>query len=1855
MRIDHSFRRVAAAAIVVAVLLTEPTRAYIENQTDIPNGDKVFRNGVAWPAVGHLMDNAGGVLNSFGSDFLAAGSWTTALCNADTDGDGYSNGYELGDPACIWYPGGPPPERITGISHPGFQDSYPTITEISFRLSGPSLDEGVLQARIYPQKWGTVNFHSVKTEWADEYCNKTSASNKTWLPRAYYMKDRPVEDLQYLVNDDYVVISDVSGCSGTDILKCAFAYSAWGSPQNTTKAAVNGIYVNCRYAIRAGTMPYPPVRLLSTDPDRGDLQMYDLDKKKWEEVTVVNYLSGWTYEKFICQTVLGFNTSFKYASAQKGQQKVPMNATLPICDPNIKVLACDINYGLQTGYSYAFYCANSIDRAPFHVGPAVIESVFTIEGDLNVAEYQMSIADFYALEMEEVIIRTWEFHNASNLTYVSLHISTSRPFVNPSIIALSIISTQKKLFGVLAARTEHAYMDWLPQELPPFMIDGPTPDEGVVKAFVNGTWGLVHWAISAAAAIAVCGQAGQLDPETIPRLTTLLQEPGAAPYIGADPFIALSDPGGCVNGKNLTTCQWILSTREYPRATVGINSALYVRCQWTKFPKVRVKGYEECRGMFEIKMDGSNTWRSMWSEEFSQQELCIMAGCDCSKRSGSCSTPLGTSGAVAYVMKWCNITSLNVNDCQIDYYDPPTPKSIQGYTCGVNTPPSPTTCRACSGYKLIGQKERWATFVLTNNASQEEFWNYLAPYNLSHINVKLLAWNVSSVTELTHVGYHIGNDKPSTGISPSSLAFGLPNKVQTDTYSGWQYSDYYYVPPNEPVNETPEFKIDEGPYPWEGYLMARYPSGSWGKVTMDSSYLTTLWAAVACNSTGHFHPGYIARMWTSRYDLQDSGRTPCSPQDYVSFWEMECLQPYMGDLGTGCNWLYNTWTKRDQSEAQRAVYLNCREPIPKFRLKGAFPGTGIAEMYVDHEWGPVISYDYSGTADTCSNRFGYSPPVGYSGSRQYISAGFSEQMQGYAYGCATWATPYLCEFEIHDIYSSLTQYYCQPPPSATPIGGSSIRMLNAAIVTTPNVTKQRFIAMAAAVAGVSMSEVQLSQWNPYGPYQLTYITVTFNSTLINVATALNNLAANSSFGWLSTDIRLVPPAQSIPSSQWEWSHEIQTPNSKRGFVMVRPTAHYSFGLVCFAKWNENLTRTFCETMYGPSVFSWPRPPQTGFQFLSPGNTRSIYVENVMCLPNASDIKACSYSYLPFPTDECFGNANIVVNCQPTTDEIPIASPTKTRSRWPTQTKQSTISITHSNLKPATLTKSSRSVQDGRTPSIKSFSPVKSAHAGSASESLQQSKSVSSYSAGTFEKALPRDSSSRSWSLGISPALHVDVSAPVDSQQVIFGTTSMVAASASTVATVARAVANPSLATLASRQNAIRSLIACAAGLDPVYQAAERDVNPFLWSIRVGAGADDDAARATDLHAGAAIFNSILLYVFSSLVVAASVAYAHIMRQTQQTTGLDAWELLRCGFAWARFPGILSCAYAYASGIVAQSTMVVALSPDTRTQARIGFACFGLITVVVPACVAVSAFRRWFRRVFVPSNTTPTTQRDGSRHWNYWCESTCSWSVVTSVGETAGADRMRQYAFFFGAYTDRAPWFLGADVLLLGVLGGIGSRLSVVIGCNAGAWTLVAVYVSYLIALARYRPIGARFEFLAVTVLAVSQTASVLLAALRLSFGLALENVASAAETVATGASFFAVLFALMTAVVAVKRFLDARRQARKAAANDATRSTSDGSEAPLLVVVSSRKAGELSAFDAQRQATMRSASRDNGDISSPVQNSLSPSLRSTPPTPPRGAQHVSDGVTSPHSHMPQAVNPLSLHTQPRSSLSRGRR
>merc|ERR1711871_1067281 len=82
--------------LLLAVFMNR-VHSYSSYQARIPNGDNVVNHA----GVGHVQAAGGGARNSFGSAFANAGrSWTSAFCGADTDGDGKTNGDELGDPCC---------------------------------------------------------------------------------------------------------------------------------------------------------------------------------------------------------------------------------------------------------------------------------------------------------------------------------------------------------------------------------------------------------------------------------------------------------------------------------------------------------------------------------------------------------------------------------------------------------------------------------------------------------------------------------------------------------------------------------------------------------------------------------------------------------------------------------------------------------------------------------------------------------------------------------------------------------------------------------------------------------------------------------------------------------------------------------------------------------------------------------------------------------------------------------------------------------------------------------------------------------------------------------------------------------------------------------------------------------------------------------------------------------------------------------------------------------------------------------------------------------------------------------------------------------------------------------------------------------------------------------------------------------------------------------------------------------------------------------------------------------------------------------------------------------------------------
>lgn len=102
---------------------------------EIPNGRSVPREDdpeVPCSAIGHMGCAGGAPLNAFGLDFEKSGySWTKELCGSDSDGDGLSNGEELGDPCCAWSKGNNHALQFSEIgllSHPGYGSS--TLSDV---------------------------------------------------------------------------------------------------------------------------------------------------------------------------------------------------------------------------------------------------------------------------------------------------------------------------------------------------------------------------------------------------------------------------------------------------------------------------------------------------------------------------------------------------------------------------------------------------------------------------------------------------------------------------------------------------------------------------------------------------------------------------------------------------------------------------------------------------------------------------------------------------------------------------------------------------------------------------------------------------------------------------------------------------------------------------------------------------------------------------------------------------------------------------------------------------------------------------------------------------------------------------------------------------------------------------------------------------------------------------------------------------------------------------------------------------------------------------------------------------------------------------------------------------------------------------------------------------------------------------------------------------------------------------------------------------------------------------------------------------------------------------------------------
>ena len=111
---------------IIVFHLALPLMASNCYQTEVPNGLLIPNpclSNATWTCT--ISRNPVNVTNSSNPFGIALRNnnytWTESLCRNDSDGDGLTNGEELGDPDCIWMIGNPP-NRTTNITHPGICD-----------------------------------------------------------------------------------------------------------------------------------------------------------------------------------------------------------------------------------------------------------------------------------------------------------------------------------------------------------------------------------------------------------------------------------------------------------------------------------------------------------------------------------------------------------------------------------------------------------------------------------------------------------------------------------------------------------------------------------------------------------------------------------------------------------------------------------------------------------------------------------------------------------------------------------------------------------------------------------------------------------------------------------------------------------------------------------------------------------------------------------------------------------------------------------------------------------------------------------------------------------------------------------------------------------------------------------------------------------------------------------------------------------------------------------------------------------------------------------------------------------------------------------------------------------------------------------------------------------------------------------------------------------------------------------------------------------------------------------------------------------------------------------------------------
>lgn len=127
---------VAWSSIALALLVARDAAAFPSLVDQIPNGDLNSCDNC------HIGKPNDGVFNAFGNAWLAAGSWQASLATADSDGDSFSNGWELQDPTGSWTTDQGPPGVASLVTFPGDALSIPPKILLDVLLLEHEEDQG---------------------------------------------------------------------------------------------------------------------------------------------------------------------------------------------------------------------------------------------------------------------------------------------------------------------------------------------------------------------------------------------------------------------------------------------------------------------------------------------------------------------------------------------------------------------------------------------------------------------------------------------------------------------------------------------------------------------------------------------------------------------------------------------------------------------------------------------------------------------------------------------------------------------------------------------------------------------------------------------------------------------------------------------------------------------------------------------------------------------------------------------------------------------------------------------------------------------------------------------------------------------------------------------------------------------------------------------------------------------------------------------------------------------------------------------------------------------------------------------------------------------------------------------------------------------------------------------------------------------------------------------------------------------------------------------------------------------------------------------------------------------------------